>query len=309
MTVHKLNQDINKMLVRFICLCAASLLFFTTPVYASVEDDFYDFDDIFLEDSEFWDAIQEDSEFSEAIQEDSNESPAIIQENGSTYSLIIYDEADYFSPEQETQLKDLMTEITEFGNVALVTTESLSSSYSSTENFAVGYYEDWFSPGANGVIFVIDRYYNEIYLCSEGAARKTISNGRASTITDNTYTYATEAGGRDYFTCAYKSLEQVLTLMQGGRIAQPMRYICSALLAIILALLFNYFIVRFASRSRKADMNKILEGTYANVTLHNAHATFINQTRTYSPQSSGGGGGHGGGGGGGGGHSGGGHSI
>ena len=100
--------------------------------------------------------------------------------------------------------------------------------------------------------------------------------------------------------------------MEGRRIAEPMKYICSALLAIIAALLINYFIVMFMSRSRKANIREILSGTYANVRVNNPGVEFTNQTKRYSPQSSGssGGGGHSGGGGGGGSHGGGGgHSI
>lgn len=269
MTVRKLFFDINKLFFRLSCLFIAGLLFFSTPVSASVSTEAY------------------------------------TKDAGSGYSLLLDDGADFFTPEQEKLLTAQMEEITEFCNVAVVTTTN-SSGYSSTENYTVAYYENWFGNGSNGVIFVIDFDKREIYLVSEGSARKTISNSRAYTITDNTYTYATDG---DYYSCASKTLEQVNILMQGGRIAQPMRYVCSALLALILALLINYFIVMFQSRSRKADVNKILEGTYTSVKLSNASAVFRNQTRTYSPQDSGGSSGGGGGGGGGGGHSGGGHSF
>lgn len=80
---------------------------------------------------------------------------------------------------------------------------------------------------ANGTIFVIDRCLNEIYLYSDGQAHKIITNSRARSITDNTYTYARD---KDYYTCAYKVFAQIETLMQGKRIAEPMRYLCSALL-------------------------------------------------------------------------------
>lgn len=267
--MHKLNFDLKKYCFSFICLLVAGLLSFSTPVLASVSTEAY------------------------------------TKDADSGYSLLLDDGADFFTPEQEELLTAQMEEITEFCNVAVVTT-TYSGGYSSTENYTVAYYENWFGSGTNGVIFVIDFDKREIYLVSEGSARKTISNSRAYTITDNTYTYATDG---DYYSCTSKTLEQVNILMQGGRIAQPMRYICSALLALILALLINYFIVMFLSRSRKADVNKVLEGTYTSVNLSDASAVFRNQTRTYSPQSSGGGHSGGGGGGGGGGHSGGGHSF
>ena len=87
----------------------------------------------------------------------------------------------------------------------------------------------------------------------------------------------------------------------------------SALLAIILALLINYFIVMFYSRSRKESDKAILGGIYSGVNITNPNAVFTSQSKRYSPpSSSSGSGGSSGGGGGGGGHSsggGGGHSI
>lgn len=162
---------------------------------------------------------------------------------------------------------------------------------------------------ANGTIFVIDRCLNEIYLYSDGQAHKIITNSRARSITDNTYTYARD---KNYYTCAYKVFTQIETLMQGKRIAEPMRYLCSALLAIVAALFLNLFFALWSSRSHKADRRQVMTGLYAQMQINNPRTQFINQTRTYSPVSSGSsGGGHSGGGGGGGGHSGGGggHSI
>ena len=104
-------------------------------------------------------------------------------------------------------------------------------------------------------------------------------------------------------------MEQILALMEGRRIAQPMKYICSALLAIILALLINYFIAMFYSRQRKTNIKNIISGIYANASITNPRVSFSHQTKTYSPPSSSSGGGSGGGGGGGHSGGGGGHSI
>lgn len=226
------------------------------------------------------------------------------------YTLVLDDQADFLDESQEKALEKLMSEITRYCNVAIVTTTS-HDCYN-TEYFAGEYYDNVFGPHASGTIFVIDRCLNEIFLYSDGDAHKTITDSRAYSITDNTYIYATASKDYDYYTCCYKTLEQIQTLMEGRRIAEPMKYICSALLAIILALLINYFIVMFFSRSRKPDIKQVLEGTYSSFRVNNAGAQFINQTRVYSPQSSGSsgsGGGHSGGGGGGHSGGGGGHSI
>ena len=213
------------------------------------------------------------------------------------YVYVLDDSADFLTDSQENSLQKQLYDLTAYCNVAFVTTTEYSKS--STEDFAADYFDDVFGPHANGTIFVIDRCLNEIYLYSDGQAHKIITNSRARSITDNTYTYARD---KDYYTCANKTFAQIETLMQGKRIAEPMRYLCSALLAIVAALFLNLFFALWSSRSHKADRRQVMTGLYAQMQINNPRTQFINQTRTYSPVSSGSsGGGHSGGGGGGGG--------
>ena len=82
-------------------------------------------------------------------------------------------------------------------------------------------------------------------------------------------------------------VKEIETLMQGKRIAEPMRYLCSALLAIVAALFLNLFFALWSSRSHKADRRQVMTGLYAQMQINNPRTQFINQTRTYSPVSSG----------------------
>ena len=214
------------------------------------------------------------------------------------YVYVLDDSADFLTDSQENSLQKQLYDLTAYCNVAFVTTTEHSKS--STEDFAADYFDDVFGPHANGTIFVIDRCLNEIYLYSDGQAHKIITNSRARSITDNTYTYARD---KDYYTCANKTFAQIETLMQGKRIAEPMRYLCSALLAIVAALFLNLFFALWSSRSHKADRRQVMTGLYAQMQINNPRTQFINQTRTYSPVSSGSSGGGGGHSGGGGGHS------
>lgn len=255
-------------------------------------------------------AVSSDAYALNASRDGDKESAALRHLNANGNRLIIDDQAGYFSSSEVSSLQSLMEEITEYCNVAVVTTTNHNCR--STRDFAGTYFEDCFGSRTSGTIFVIDRYLNEIFLYSDGAARRTITDSKAYSITDNTYIYATRSHNYDYYTCSYKTMEQVLTLMRGHRIAEPMKYICSALLAIIVALIVNYIVLISVSRQKKADIKQILSGTFTNFRIHNAKARFTHQTKTYSPQSSGGGGGgHGGGHSGGGGHhgGGGGHRI
>ena len=110
------------------------------------------------------------------------------------------------------------------------------------------------------------------------------------------------------YECAYKAFQQILSLLQGNKIAQPMKYISNTFLAIILALLVNYFVVKIMSVARKPSEKQLLEATKNGFRFENPEVTFTHETKRYDPpssSSSGGGGGGGGGhsGGGGGGHS------
>ena len=85
-----------------------------------------------------------------------------------------------------------------------------------------------------------------------------------------------------------------------------MKYISNALLALILAALINYFIIRALSSGKKPSAGEILNASSASFAFRNPQKYLTNQTKVYSPPSGGGGGGRSGGGGGGGGRSGGG---
>ena len=222
------------------------------------------------------------------------------------YRVVIEDDAGLLTDDEKSRLAETMKDITPYGDVAF---KSIDYNPYSTETYIERYYNSIFGTGS-GTVFLIDMDNRNIWIYSDGSIYSTITTAYANVITDNVYTYASD---RDYFTCANKAFIQEAALLQGRRISQPMKYISNALLAIAIAILINYFIVRQTSRVRKASDNEIVNGVFANNAFNNVSVNFIRQTRTYSPRSSsssGSSGGHSGGGGGGG-HSGGGggHSF
>ncbi len=231
--------------------------------------------------------------------------------NSTGYRFILDDEADFIDDDMEDALLSKMKETTAYCNVAVVTTTY--HAYSSTERYAVATFESYFGQGANGVIFVIDRDLNEIYLAAEGKTQRIISNSKCDTICDNTYVYATSSHDYDYYTCCFETIDQVNTVLSGGRISQPMKYISNIFIALAIGMILCFLYALKVSRGKKASDREIMNAAYTKVDVQNPYVQFTHETKTYSPQSSGGGGSHGGGGGshggGGGGHSGGGHHI
>lgn len=233
-----------------------------------------------------------------------NEEGNMIFSNPDTgYDAIIEDDASLLTAEEQARLLIEMQEITQYGNVAFKTIKY--NSRGSSETYIKDYYYGMFGTDS-GTVFLIDMDYRNIWIHSNGAIYKVINKGYANTITDNVYTYASDA---DYYTCAFRVFEQELALLQGQQISQPMKYASNAFLAIIIALLINYFIVKIFSNAKKPSEAQLIEGLFVEQKLSDFCADFSHETKRYSPQSSGSGGGGGSSGGGGGGGGGGGHSF
>ena len=221
------------------------------------------------------------------------------EDNG--YDVYIEDDAELLMNYQEEKLLEIMKDITKYGGVALKTVDE-NPEYS-TESLAKKFYREKFGT-SSGVVFVIDMDNRYLYIFSDGEIYKTITKSYAEIITDNVYEYASD---KEYYECCEKAFSQMLALLEGRKIAQPMKYISNFLIATLLALIINYFIVMAVSKANKPSDEKLLQYMNHSLQVSNLAVEFSHQTRVYSPQesSSGGGGGGGGGGssGGGGGHS------
>ncbi len=219
------------------------------------------------------------------------------------YEIFLSDEADLLTDQEEVQLTEYMEPITQYGNCAF---DSVYVRSGSSYSYAEQYYGDYFEE--SGTLFLIDMGNREIHLYSSGEIEKTVTASYANSITDNIYTYASDG---DYYQCAQKAFTQELTLLQGGRIAQPMKYISCAFLALIIAFLINYFIVRAKAKNKKSPQYEIMKAVAVSAAVGGATTAVTKVVR----HSSGGGGGFGGRGGssftggGGGGFSGGGHKF
>lgn len=285
----------NKKLIKILAI----LLLFTTftKVYAIGEDE-----EINL--TEKLEEVETTQENEDEIENNEQETPnANEYENQETkYKLRIIDDAELFSDDEEVKLKDQMISLTSYGNIILVT---LKENSMSTAGYAEYYYHKEYGT-SSGSIFVIDMDNRNVYIFSDGANYRTITKRKATSITDNVYTYAT---AEQYYKCASKVFEQMLTLLEGGKIAEPMRHISNFVLAITTAFFINFFIVLACSKVKKASNKEVLGNCNIRFDIGEITGTVIGEHRVYNPHtdsSSGGGGGGGGGGGssgGGGGHS------
>lgn len=219
------------------------------------------------------------------------------------FRVVIQDDADLLTDEEEEKLKDTMISITEYGHVGFVTINE--NEYNSESTYARNYSHTEFGSYVSSTVFLIDMDTRHIYLFNNGDIEKKISANKSEVITDNTFRYATN---KDYYKCANETFRQVNTVINGGKINEPMRHISNFVMSIAIAVLFGYIIVSNATKIKKQVVTKNYASTFA---LANANAIYIGDHTVYCPPSSSSGGGSsgGGGGGGGGGGSGGGHGF
>lgn len=228
----------------------------------------------------------------------------INEETG--YGVYIDDGRDLLTDEEELALIEDMKPVTAYGNAAFVS----DAQYGDTKTFAANLYQSYFGTDS-GTLFLIDMGARNIWIHSNGAVYRTVTTPYANTITDNVYRYASRG---EYYACAAEAFSQISTLLAGGRISQPMRWITNALLAVIVSLLINFLLVRYKGRNVRPARKELIAATIVGLAATGLSMHLTNQTKRYSPRSSGSGGGgggfSGGGGGGGGSHGGGGgHSF
>lgn len=214
----------------------------------------------------------------------------------SGYFYFIDDGADLFDEAEEDSIYDKLFELSDIGNIGVVTLDS--NPYGNISTYTYEYNKEYFAY-QDTAIFFIDMDTRQISVSGNGALEGRLKPYYTS-ITDNVYTYAMNA---DYAGCALAALDQIGAILSGGRIAQPMKYLSNALLSIIIALVLSYFIARNASRTAKASNKEVRSGLFSKFNFNNPVAKHVSTTREYSPRSessgsSGGGGGSSGGGGG-----------
>lgn len=228
--------------------------------------------------------LEEDTDSGESVYinqtegADSGEEVYINQDTG--YKVFVEDSAQLLDAGEKRELASAMEDITAYGNAIFKTTDS---SVWNTASYAGEYYREKVGTDS-GILLLIDMDNRMLWIHCDGDVYRVVTESYADTITDNVYSYAT---GGDYYQCAVQVYGQALALLDGNRIAQPMKYISNALLAMILALLLNYGLVCFATRIGKPRRREMLgnAGNYFRYT--EPQAFFVRESRTYHPRSGG----------------------
>lgn len=210
------------------------------------------------------------------------------------YSVQIDDGASLFTIDQIALLQHELEPLTKYGHAGIVTVAE--NPVGSTKSYAAQRYLSMFGE-QNGTLLMIDMDTRYIYILSGGDNYDIVSPRKSEVITDNCYSYASRG---DFYGCASRAMAQVGTVLEGNRIAQPMKYVSNAFLAILLALILNFIRIRVVSTMRAQTARQKVgtaRGTFPKgVTVQTKHT---GRRKTYSPvpKSGGSSGGFGGGGG------------
>ncbi len=210
-----------------------------------------------------------------------------IYTNPSTgYRAVIDDKAEIISEDDEffDQMTEKMQEITNYGNVSLATVSS--GSFESTRDYARSILREEFGKDSS-TVFLVDMVHRQIFVFSDGKILKTISQARGYIITDNIYKYAT---GAQYTECAFRAFEQEVKLLEGGRIAQPMKYISCLLFALLFAGIIVYEYARTCASVTAVTTDELLKHTKYDLGLKDIQIRNLKTRRVdHSDRSSGGG--------------------
>jgi len=195
------------------------------------------------------------------------------------YVVAIYDGAGLFSTSELGALAMEMQTATAYGNIVLYTT--YQNNYGDTARLgdAICSYFSYSST----TVFIIDMDLRYLRIQSSGSNEKNMTTSKANSIADNIYSYASDG---NYYRCAMEAFEQINTVLDGGHIAQPMKYISNALFAIMLALLINYFIAKGTAANRKMGEKELFSNlSQAYLRYDNFDVQHTYTEKHYSPSS------------------------
>ena len=239
----------------------------------------------------------------------------IYYENSTTkYESWVFDQAELFTQSEAKAILDEAYNITEYGDMYVITIPKGGNSFGSSEKATSDYCESiyrQYSNKDNCVMFAIDMDTRYLYVYSAGSVvEDTLSGSKSDSITDNCYSYASDG---DYYGCAMKALSQIRRVLSNQSIPEPMKITSNVFIALVCGFVIMYLVALSKSKAAKTSDDEMLKYAQIYFNANNPQDIVTGTTKTYCPRSSSSGGGRSGGGrsfgGGGHSHSGGGHRF
>ena len=224
-------------------------------------------------------ATEDPTEQEETTEEETQEISNTYKNPKTGFMAEIDDLANLLSEEESEKLLQDMIPLTEYGNIVFL---SINQNYTSTKNFAEETYHSTFGT-QSGSLFLIDMDNREIYIFSDGYNYKVINEQKALSITDNTYTYASR---KDYYGCAAKAYSQMYTILDGGKINEPMRLASNVFISLALAFFISFMFVLSQTKIKKASAEEIIKNCDVEFKTGKIDPQKNGQKKVFSPVSS-----------------------
>lgn len=186
------------------------------------------------------------------------------------------DGANLMPSEDEAQVQEAMEKLSEYGNVAVVTTNSVAGT---TAAYASDKYGSLFGT-ESGLLFVIDMDNREIWIETDGYIGRYLTRGKCRTIADNVYVYASAA---NYAKCAILTLEQALDVMEGRQIPETMAHMSNAVLAVLAGLLINFVVLRMLNRKPEVSTTELTTANRGRATFRSVDESLSSVERRKRP--------------------------
>lgn len=149
------------------------------------------------------------------------------------YQIVIIDDLDLLTDEEEKMLAEDMKPVTAYGNAAFWTTEEYA--YNEIDQARLKRKELFNFDSA--CIFAINMGIRKLTIQSYGTVKDSVTDSFARSITDNVKDYATL---KEYYTCSKTAFSQILTVCEKRHISEPLKisgYVVISLMAgLILAI-------------------------------------------------------------------------
>lgn len=144
------------------------------------------------------------------------------------YQALIRDDLDLLTDEEEDELVQHMIPITDYGHIIFWSTSE--ATFDEIEQAKNKRYQLYGNDSSG--IFSINMQVRKVTFQSDGAIYTMVSSSYARSITDNVSGYASSG---NYYRCAAEAYDQILTVLQGNRIAEPMKYISFVVIGLMLS--------------------------------------------------------------------------
>lgn len=209
------------------------------------------------------------------------------------YRAYVVDERDLLRESEMEKVIESMKPITEYGDVVFYScwyenpySNLIQSVYPDYDEGAASLSvaerleTQMFASSDSYCMLVIEMRTRDLGVFVGGKIGEQVSKSRCTTIADNIYRLA---GKADYEGCGTKAFGQLLASIKGQKIAEPMKVASNVLLALILALLINYFLVRILHGNISKGQPTILDNYGNQFAIMPRTPLVMSTSRKYSP--------------------------